>query len=122
MNEYFTSKKCPGCKQFVAQTENIRRFYCGSCGKYMHRDIMAGHNMVNILRSYVEDQERPDYLHPVDENGTFPWKKQDSKNLTPKTATSTPADPGRHRKRRGEEPDEMEKDGKRRRDQGHVAD
>ena len=36
---------------------------------------MAAHNMVNILRAYVERQERPDYLQPVDEDGKYPWKE-----------------------------------------------
>jgi len=39
----------------------------------MHRDVMAGHNMVNILRSHVEQQQRPLYLHPVDKDGHYPW-------------------------------------------------
>ncbi|KAF9923723.1 hypothetical protein FBU30_006226, partial [Linnemannia zychae] len=77
--EYYTSKKCPTCNEFIAQAGNIRRFYCKTCGKYIHRDIAAAHNMCNILRSHVENQERPSYLHPVDEFGNFPWKDQDNK-------------------------------------------
>jgi hypothetical protein len=75
VNEYYTSKKCPKCEKFVGQPRNIRRSYCRDCQKYIHRDGMAGHNMVNVLRSYVERQERPDYLHPVNEDGNYPWKE-----------------------------------------------
>ncbi|KAG0254341.1 hypothetical protein DFQ27_006905 [Actinomortierella ambigua] len=73
VEEYYTSKKCPTCNEFVAQTKSIRRLYCGTCRKSMHRDVMGGHNMANILRSHVEKQERPLYLHPVDKDGHFPW-------------------------------------------------
>ncbi|KAF8920072.1 hypothetical protein BGZ58_004460 [Dissophora ornata] len=62
VHEYYTSKKCPRCLQFVAQTKSIRRLYCTYCKKSMHRDVLAGHNIVNILKSHVEKQERPLYL------------------------------------------------------------
>ncbi|KAF9928552.1 hypothetical protein FBU30_002290 [Linnemannia zychae] len=77
--EYYTSKKCPTCEEFIGQAGDIRRFYCKTCGKYIHRDIAAAQNMCNILRSHVENQERPNYLHPVDEFGNFPWKEKDDK-------------------------------------------
>ena len=47
---------------------------------------MAGHNTCNVLRGYVEKQERLDYLQPVDEHGTFPWKEQDNNNSKADTA------------------------------------
>ncbi|KAF9402069.1 hypothetical protein BGX21_011368 [Mortierella sp. AD011] len=75
VNEFYTSKKCPKCQKFIGRPRNIRRSYCGDCEKYIHRDVMAAHNMVNILRAYVERQERPDYLQPVDEDGKYPWKE-----------------------------------------------
>ncbi|KAF8923272.1 hypothetical protein BGZ58_003142, partial [Dissophora ornata] len=74
VNEYYTSQKCPTCQKFIARPGNIGRSYCGHCKKYAHRDVMASHNMVNIMRAQVERQERPDYLQPVDEDGLYPWK------------------------------------------------
>ena len=37
---------------------------------------MAAHNIVNILKSHVEKQERI-YLHTVDEDGNHPWLERD---------------------------------------------
>ncbi|KAF9150146.1 hypothetical protein DFQ26_001677, partial [Actinomortierella ambigua] len=79
VNEYYTSKKCPKCENFIGQPKNIRRAYCSECAKYLHRDGMAGHNIVNILRAHVEKQERPDYLQPVDEHGVYPWKARSTR-------------------------------------------
>ncbi|KAG0376016.1 hypothetical protein BGX24_008386 [Mortierella sp. AD032] len=31
--------------------------------------------MPNIARGYLLEQERPEYLHPVDQDDSFPWKK-----------------------------------------------
>ncbi|KAG0273526.1 hypothetical protein BGZ95_010671 [Linnemannia exigua] len=73
VHEFYSSKKCPKCEQFVGQNESIRRLYCYHCKKNMHRDVMAGHNIVNILRGHVEQQQRPLYLHPVDKDGHYPW-------------------------------------------------
>ncbi|KAG0303305.1 hypothetical protein BGZ98_006802 [Dissophora globulifera] len=74
VNEYFTSKKCPSCKNFVAQVgDNIRCFYCTSCKKYMHRDIMAGQNICNVVLGHLIDQQRPLYLQPQDAEGNYPW-------------------------------------------------
>ena len=81
VNEFYTSKKCPTCKEFVAQTENIRRLYCPKCEKYLHRDVMAGHNMCNALRSHLESGERPDYLQPVDAEGNHLWKRQEQQQV-----------------------------------------
>ncbi|KAG0098493.1 hypothetical protein BGZ93_011315 [Podila epicladia] len=87
VNEYYTSKKCPKCGQFVAQTKNLRRLYCRHCKKYMHRDVMAGHNICNILQGHIK-QERPDYLQPVDQYGNYPWKESRSKHkVQPKSAS-----------------------------------
>ncbi|KAI1290718.1 hypothetical protein EDD11_009078 [Mortierella claussenii] len=96
VHEYYTSKRCPKCQQFVAQTESIRCLYCSYRKKYcsskegltnnftralyMHRDTMVGHNMVNILRSHVEQQQRPLYLHPVDKDGHYPWLERGSES------------------------------------------
>ncbi|KAG0336916.1 hypothetical protein BG004_007858, partial [Podila humilis] len=34
---------------------------------------MAGHDIVNILKSHVEKQERSLYLQPVDKDGNHLW-------------------------------------------------
>ncbi|KAF9125979.1 hypothetical protein BGW39_007001, partial [Mortierella sp. 14UC] len=65
VNEYYTSKKCPECKQFVGQVD-LRRLYCTECEKYMHCDIMAGHNIANTVQGHLLKQERPEYLQSVD--------------------------------------------------------
>ncbi|KAG0338891.1 hypothetical protein BG004_007042 [Podila humilis] len=93
VNEYYTSKRCPTCENFVGQTKNIRRLYCGHCHKFIHRDIMAGQNMCNVLRGHVERQERPLYRHPVDQQGNSPWKGR-----------SSSSDPTESLKRPSEEP------------------
>ncbi|KAG0247373.1 hypothetical protein DFQ27_002121, partial [Actinomortierella ambigua] len=76
VNEYYSSKKCPSCKGFVARTESFRRLYCDNCQKYMHRDVMAGHNLCNAMRGHLEKGERPEYLQPVDDDGNFQWKQE----------------------------------------------
>ncbi|KAF9344737.1 hypothetical protein BGX26_003974 [Mortierella sp. AD094] len=55
LNEYYTSKKCPDCQQFVAQV-TLREFFCPHCGRYRHRDVMAAENMSNIAREYLLHQ------------------------------------------------------------------
>ncbi|KAI8351750.1 hypothetical protein B0O80DRAFT_500105 [Mortierella sp. GBAus27b] len=72
VNEYYTSKKCPTCQNFVGQVE-IRRLYCSNCQKYMHRDVMAGHNICNVVQGHLLEQQRPLYLQPIDKNGFYPW-------------------------------------------------
>ncbi|KAF9170260.1 hypothetical protein BGX20_009212 [Mortierella sp. AD010] len=59
-------------RMFVAQAESIRRLYCLNCQKYVHRDVLGGHDIVNILQNHVESQQ-PLYLHPVDEEGHYLW-------------------------------------------------
>jgi len=63
----------------------------------MHRDIMAGQNICNVLRSHVKKQERPDYLQPVDEYGNFPWKDKDG-NKSTSTSHSKQQNPTRKRR------------------------
>ncbi|KAF9982287.1 hypothetical protein BGZ65_003029, partial [Modicella reniformis] len=76
VNEYYTSKKCPVCQNFVGQVE-IRRLYYSQpqCKTYIHRDIMAAHNMCNAIRGHLLHQTRPLYLQPVDKDGNYPWMK-----------------------------------------------
>jgi hypothetical protein len=73
VNEYYTSKKCPVCEDFVGQVD-LRRLYCPKCKVFMHRDVMAGHNMCNIIQGHLLNQKRPHYLQPRDSNGKYPWE------------------------------------------------
>ncbi|KAF9166615.1 hypothetical protein BGX21_002962 [Mortierella sp. AD011] len=59
VNEYYSSKKCPTCEELVVQSESVLRPYCPNCRKYLRRDIMRGHSLVNNLCGQVEKQERP---------------------------------------------------------------
>ncbi|TPX50126.1 hypothetical protein SeLEV6574_g01084 [Synchytrium endobioticum] len=40
VNEYYTSKKCPCCQEFV-EMPAMRRLYCRGYNKWYHRDVMA---------------------------------------------------------------------------------
>ncbi|KAG0307490.1 hypothetical protein BGZ97_000378, partial [Linnemannia gamsii] len=73
LNEFYTFKKCPRCKEFVAQV-TMRSFYCFGCQVYHHRDVMAAHNMTNIVLERLEKQQRPDCLQPINADGAYPWK------------------------------------------------
>ncbi|KAF8938778.1 hypothetical protein BGZ47_008442, partial [Haplosporangium gracile] len=57
------------------------------CQKYMHRDIMAGHNIADAIQGHLLNQQRPDYLQPVDSDGNYPWK-QDRRGFTPRSGGS----------------------------------
>lgn len=39
---------------------------------------MAAQNMVNAVRGHLIHQQRPLYLQPVNENGEYPWEKQEN--------------------------------------------
>lgn len=39
----------------------------------MHRDVMAGHNIANVVLGHLEHQTRPLYLQPKAADGTYPW-------------------------------------------------
>ncbi|KAF9080153.1 hypothetical protein BGX23_002572, partial [Mortierella sp. AD031] len=86
VNEYYTSKKCPVCTEFVGQVD-IRRLYCTKCQKYMHRDVMAGHNIANAVQGHLLEQQRPLYLQPVDSDGKYPWM-QDRRDSKPRQGGS----------------------------------
>ncbi|KAF9903020.1 hypothetical protein EC991_004271, partial [Linnemannia zychae] len=87
LNEYYTSKKCPGCGMFVCQVD-MRRFYCTHCHVYHHRDVMAAENMGNIIQGYLAHQERPDYLHPVAKDGSHPWKAKRDQGSSSRSSDS----------------------------------
>ncbi|KAF9346559.1 hypothetical protein BGX26_001918 [Mortierella sp. AD094] len=72
LNEYYTSKKCPDCQNFVAQV-TLRELYCPDCERYHRRDVMAAENMSRIVRGYLAEQKRPRYLQPKTADGRYPW-------------------------------------------------
>ncbi|KAF9334378.1 hypothetical protein BG006_002279 [Podila minutissima] len=96
VNEYYTSKKCPVCFEFVYQV-NIRRLYCKTCESFIHHDVMAGHNICNIIQGYLMEQKRPDYLQPVDKDGRRPWQEDlnstEGAGSNSSTSTTTHANP-----------------------------
>ncbi|KAF9380724.1 hypothetical protein CPC16_010183, partial [Podila verticillata] len=50
INEYYSSKRCPVCKNFVAQTTDWRTLYCHTCKRFRQRDVMASDNMNNAIK------------------------------------------------------------------------
>ncbi|KAF9360179.1 hypothetical protein BGX26_010318 [Mortierella sp. AD094] len=89
VNEYYTSQKCPTCEHFVARVgDDIRCYYCPNCKKYMHRDVMAGNNICNVILGHLEKQQRPKYLQPVDKYNNYPWMEP---NEPSQLARQTPA-------------------------------
>ena len=54
---------------------------------------MAAENMANIIQKYLVRQERPDYLHPVAEDGSLPLKakRDDGSSSSSSTATTSNA-------------------------------
>ncbi|KAF9569519.1 hypothetical protein EC968_002563, partial [Mortierella alpina] len=87
-NEFYTSKKCPDCENFVCEVQ-IRILYCENCRTYFHRDQLAGNNIANVLQSYVLRQERPKYLQPVDAKGSLIWKTGTVTGTSTNTGTGT---------------------------------
>ncbi|KAF9186463.1 hypothetical protein BGZ51_001991, partial [Haplosporangium sp. Z 767] len=69
-NEYYTSKKCPMRRQFVGQME-IHRLYCKIYRAYMHRDVMADHNICDIVRGHLMHQWRSLYLQLADAKSNY---------------------------------------------------
>ncbi|KAK3810077.1 MAG: hypothetical protein J3Q66DRAFT_391248 [Benniella sp.] len=88
VNEYYTSKRCPECHQFVGQME-IRRLYCSNCKVKFHRDVMAGENIANIVQSYLVHQRRPLYLQPYDADGNYPWELTATSSSSDQASSST---------------------------------
>jgi hypothetical protein len=67
VQERFTSQRCPKCQQIDQVTRQVsncryRVKMCENCNTIFHRDVMAGHNIANIVKGYVEEGKRPDYL------------------------------------------------------------
>ncbi|KAF9178231.1 hypothetical protein BGZ50_007958, partial [Haplosporangium sp. Z 11] len=80
VNEYYTSKRCPGCKEFVGQVD-IRQLYCPTpmCRAKLHRDVMAGHNVCSVIQGHLLCQQRPRYLQPYDKDGRHIWEAEGSR-------------------------------------------
>ncbi|KAF9287965.1 hypothetical protein BGZ68_000987 [Mortierella alpina] len=72
LNEFYSSKKCPDCRNFVAQV-TLRQLYCPHCKVYLHRDVMAGNNLCNVIDGHLLNGYRPEYLQPRNKDGTLPW-------------------------------------------------
>ncbi|KAF9100598.1 hypothetical protein BGX27_000325 [Mortierella sp. AM989] len=66
----------------------LRQFFCRNCERYRHRDVMAAENMSQIVRGYLVDQERPEYLHPMTADGRYPWKSLTNSEHGVNTETS----------------------------------
>ncbi|TPX35602.1 hypothetical protein SeMB42_g07162 [Synchytrium endobioticum] len=87
VNEYYTSKKCPCCTEFV-EMPAMRRLYCRHCNKWYHRDVMAADNMVNVVRGYLEHDERPVYLKAPSKDKNTPMKRETDEGGTSRAGPS----------------------------------
>lgn len=56
VNEYYTSQQCPVCEEFVGKVD-MHRIYCLKCKAFMHRDVMAGHNIANAVQGHLLTQQ-----------------------------------------------------------------
>ena len=70
VNEAYTSQKCCHCGNQTTLERNTRYRirHCPTCNLYHHRDVMAGHNIANVVEGYVMDGKRPNYLCRVIES------------------------------------------------------
>ncbi|KAF9126349.1 hypothetical protein BG015_004706, partial [Linnemannia schmuckeri] len=75
INEYFTSKKCPICLQFVCQV-NIRRLIAYTVSN-MYIAMFAAHYMCNIVKGYLMYHRGLLYLQPADKDGNYLWMESD---------------------------------------------
>jgi ribosomal protein S27AE len=87
-NEYYTSKKCPSCGNFVGQI-TLRRLHCSRCHARFHRDVLAAENICNVVRGHLLEQERPHYLQPVDAKGNFIWQASSTSSSTDDSGNAT---------------------------------
>ncbi|KAG0276041.1 hypothetical protein BGZ96_003493, partial [Linnemannia gamsii] len=107
INDFYTSKRCPECRNFVWTTTNWRSLWCSTCKVIWQRDIMAAKNMCKATESYLSHHCRPLYLQPQRADGTYPWKDQ-----SPRPASSTSS--SSHKRRASESPLVEEQPGERR--------
>ncbi|CAO3572538.1 unnamed protein product [Mortierella alpina] len=65
-DEYRTSSICPNCDQWLAKP-TMRSCFCVSpqCNRYIHRDIVGGHNIARIGRQWLLQLSRPPALSPI---------------------------------------------------------
>ena len=98
VNEFYTSKKCPRCTNFVGQA-TIRRLYCKTCRMYLHRDVMAAENICKIVQGYVRGHGRPLSLQPRNSDGTYPWLETRSSANIGSIVLSSTSKSGRSTKR-----------------------
>ncbi|OAQ26935.1 hypothetical protein K457DRAFT_21758, partial [Linnemannia elongata AG-77] len=73
INEYYSSKRCPHCHAFVCATSDWRTLYCTTCKRFLQRDVMASENMNNAIKGHLIHQQRPHYLQPRRQDGSYPW-------------------------------------------------
>ncbi|OAQ27379.1 hypothetical protein K457DRAFT_33831 [Linnemannia elongata AG-77] len=100
INEYYTSKKCPRCTEFIAQV-TLRSFYCYSCKQYFHRDTMAAQNMCEIVLHRLKTFERPKHLQPLAADGSYPWmasSSTSSSNMAASSSSSSSRAPSRRKR------------------------
>ncbi len=59
-DEFRTSSICPSCNEWVAKP-TMRSCFCVSpqCNRYIHRDILGGHNIARIGRDWITALQRP---------------------------------------------------------------
>ncbi|KAG9071286.1 hypothetical protein KI688_005497 [Linnemannia hyalina] len=73
ISEYFSSKRCPYCHDFVCATSDWWTLFCKICKRFWQRDVMASKNMNNAIKGHLIHQQRPLYLQPQRRDGTYPW-------------------------------------------------
>ncbi|KAG0010590.1 hypothetical protein BGZ81_002685 [Podila clonocystis] len=73
INEYYSSKRCPDCHDFVCATSDWWTLYCKSCKCFRQRDVMASDNMNNAIKDILIHQQQPLYLQPRRPDGSYPW-------------------------------------------------
>ncbi|KAG0357640.1 hypothetical protein BGZ54_000260 [Gamsiella multidivaricata] len=73
INEHYSSKKCPVCHGFVCATSNWRTLYCKTRKCFRQRYVMASANMNNAIKAHLIHQQRPLYLQPQRQDGSYPW-------------------------------------------------
>jgi hypothetical protein len=61
------------CHDFVCATSDWRTLYCQTCQRFRQRDVMASENMNNVIKGHLIRQQRPLYLQPRREDGSYPW-------------------------------------------------
>ncbi|KAF9537458.1 hypothetical protein EC957_008100 [Mortierella hygrophila] len=69
-------QKCQGnlgIKSFVCATSDWRTLYFKTSSRFRQRDVMASENMNNAIKDHLIHQQRPLYLQPRRQDGSYPW-------------------------------------------------